>query len=81
MDGALVTVLFDRTPAMSTYLLAWVLGEFESVESRTKRDVLVRVWTTLGKKGEAELACDVACRCLDWCPSGMRPNMSVIDIT
>lgn len=59
-------VLFDKTPIMSTYLLAWVIGEFESVESKTKRDILVRVWTTIGNKNKAEFACDVACRCLDF---------------
>eukprot|EP01084_Bolivina_argentea_P260065 439060_1 len=29
------TVLFDITPIMSTYLLAWIIGEFESIESKT----------------------------------------------
>jgi len=65
-DDKNVTVLFDKTPIMSTYLLAWVIGEFESVESKTSRDILVRVWTTIGRKSEAEFACDVACRCLDF---------------
>merc|ERR1719419_505925 len=35
-----VTVLFGKTPVMSTYLLAWVIGEFESVESRTDRGII-----------------------------------------
>eukprot|EP01084_Bolivina_argentea_P279212 477320_1 len=60
------TVLFDKTPVMSTYLLAWIVGEFECIESKTNRDILVRVWTTIGNKSKGEFACDVACRCLDF---------------
>eukprot|EP01084_Bolivina_argentea_P265221 449467_1 len=59
-------ILFDKTPIMSTYLLAWVIGEFEYVESKTSRDIIVRVWTTIGKKSQAQFACDVACKCLDF---------------
>ena len=56
-DDKNVTVLFDKTPVMSTYLLAWIIGEFESVQSKTSRDILVRVWATIGRKSEAEFAC------------------------
>src|SRR4051794_31544740 len=31
------TVVFDRTPIMSTYLPAWAVGDFEYVEEYTKR--------------------------------------------
>ena len=51
---------------MSTYSLAWIIGEFEYVESKTSRDIIVRIWTTIGKKSQAEFACNVACRCLDF---------------
>ena len=34
-EGETKTVTFDRTPIMSTYLVAVVVGEFDYVESKT----------------------------------------------
>jgi len=65
-DNNTKTVSFEKTPIMSTYLLAWAIGEFENVESKTKRDIIVRVWTTPGNKHKAEFACEVACKALDF---------------
>lgn len=31
------TVVFERSPIMSTYLLAWAIGDFEYVEAHTER--------------------------------------------
>ncbi|MBI5220762.1 MAG: M1 family metallopeptidase [Candidatus Liptonbacteria bacterium] len=59
-------VQFAPTPRMSTYLLAFIVGEFESVERRTRHGVLVRVFTTPGKKHQAQFALDVACRALSF---------------
>ena len=47
------TVSFERTPIMSTYLLAWAVGDFEYIEDFTKRTyngkhLPVRVYTTKG---------------------------------
>lgn len=36
-DSGLVRDSFQQTPVMSTYLLAWVIGEFECVEGKTQR--------------------------------------------
>jgi puromycin-sensitive aminopeptidase len=41
-------VVFATTPLMSTYLVAWVVGEFDCVERATKEGVAVRVWTPPG---------------------------------
>jgi aminopeptidase N len=51
-DG-LKIVSFQRTPIMSTYLLAWAVGDFEWIEDFTKRTYAgkhlpVRVYTTRG---------------------------------
>jgi len=62
----LKTVSFQKTPIMSTYLLAWAIGEFENVESKTSRGIIVRVWTTPGNKHKADFACEVACKALDF---------------
>src|SRR3989344_471946 len=51
---------------MSTYLLAFIVGDFEYIEGRTKNNVLVRVFTTPGKKEQARYALDVACKSLDF---------------
>ncbi len=59
-------VSFARTPKMSTYLLAFLIGDFEWVEKKTKRGVLVRVMTVPGKKHQAHFALDVAVRSLEF---------------
>lgn len=59
-------VEFLPTPKMSTYLLAFIVGEFEYIESKTKRGVLVRVFTTPGKKEQARFALDVAIKCMEF---------------
>lgn len=59
-------VRFKPTPKMSTYLLAFVSGEFESIEKKTKNGVLVRAFTTAGKKQQVRFALDTAVRVLDF---------------
>lgn len=44
-DQKLVTS-FETSPKMSTYLLAFVAGEMQSLETKTKSGVLVRSWAT-----------------------------------
>ena len=60
-------VSFKETPQMSTYLLAFIIGEFESIEKKIRignRDVLVRVLTTPEKKDHSSFALDVAIRAI-----------------
>ncbi len=59
-------VNFAPTPKMSTYLLAFIVGEFESIEGKTKDGILVRVFTTPGKKHQAKFSLDVAIKCLEF---------------
>lgn len=71
-NGDLKTVTFERTPKMSTYLLAWAVGEFEYVESFTQdiyadgKRLPVRIYTTPGYTKDAQLALDVAPRIIDY---------------
>ncbi|HEV7423827.1 MAG TPA: M1 family metallopeptidase, partial [Candidatus Paceibacterota bacterium] len=59
-------VKFAPTPKMSTYLLAFIVGDFEYVEKKSNRGVIVRVHTTHGKKHQAKFALDVTVRVLEF---------------
>ena len=58
-------VRFMDSPLMSTYLLAFVVGEFDYVQDMTKHGVLVRVYTPPGKSESGMFVLDCATRCLD----------------
>jgi len=65
------TVLFERTPIMSTYLLAWAIGDFEYVETTTKRkyngkNLPVRVYTTRGLKDQGRFALENCHQIVDY---------------
>ncbi|PYI30864.1 hypothetical protein BP00DRAFT_345294 [Aspergillus indologenus CBS 114.80] len=67
----LKVVSFERTPVMSTYLLAWAVGDFEYVEAMTERkyqgkSIPVRVYTTRGLKEQARFALECAHRTVDY---------------
>ncbi len=59
-------VSFAPSPIMSTYLLAFIIGEFEYLEGFTKENVQVRVFTTPGKKHQAKFALETAIRSLEF---------------
>ncbi|PQE12886.1 hypothetical protein CJF30_00002794 [Rutstroemia sp. NJR-2017a BBW] len=64
-------VSFERTPVMSTYLLAWAMGDFEYVEDYTKRKyngkaIPVRVYTTRGLIDQAQYALEHAPKTIDF---------------
>lgn len=60
------TVIFEETPMMSTYLLAFVIGELEYVEGKTNEGTIVRILTTPGKKDKAKFPLDVAIKSLEF---------------
>ncbi|XP_062708639.1 puromycin-sensitive aminopeptidase isoform X3 [Aedes albopictus] len=64
-DG-LRTLKYGRTPIMSTYLVAVVVGEFDYVEGKSKDGVLVRVFTPVGKNEQGKFALDVAIEVLHY---------------
>jgi aminopeptidase N len=69
-DG-LKKVAFEKTPAMSTYLAAWAIGDFEYVEGFTERKyngkpLPVRVYTTRGLKEQGRFALEHAHKTLDY---------------
>lgn len=66
VDDNLRSVRFDRTPVMSTYLVAAVVGEYDYVEGKSKDGVLVRVYTPVGKKEQGLFALGVATKVLPY---------------
>ena len=59
-------VKFAPTPKMSSYLLAFIVGKFEHIETKTKEGVLIRVFVTPGKKKQAEFALEAAAKILSF---------------
>lgn len=63
---------FQKTPIMSTYLLAWALGELEYIEGFTEdkyfndKPLPVRIYTTNGYTKDAEFALSLAPRIVDY---------------
>ncbi|MEW6440418.1 MAG: M1 family metallopeptidase [bacterium] len=64
-DGT-TRVRFAETPIMSTYLLAFIVGDFDRVEGETREGIGVSVYTPPGKKEQGRFALDVAVRSLSF---------------
>lgn len=59
-------IKFYPTPKMSTYLLAFIVGDFEYLEKTAKNGVRIRVYTTPGKKHQAKFALDCTVKTLEF---------------
>lgn len=64
-------VSFETTPAMSTYLLAWAIGDFAFVEAFTDKlyngnKIPVRVYTVRGIEDQGTLALSMAPKVIDF---------------
>ncbi|KAI4242677.1 MAG: hypothetical protein L6R40_003898 [Gallowayella cf. fulva] len=69
--NGLKVVSFERTPVMSTYLLAWAFGDLEYVEDFTRRKyngkpIPVRIYTTRGLKEQARFGLKNAYQVVDY---------------
>ena len=60
------TVVFDQTPVMSTYLLAFVIGDLSHVEKEAADGTVVAVWTTRGKERQGDFALDTSVKLLSF---------------
>ncbi|KAJ3332171.1 hypothetical protein HDU93_009301 [Gonapodya sp. JEL0774] len=54
------TYVFQETPRMSTYLVAFVTSEFEYIETVTPRGTKIRAYTTPNHTSQAQYSLDVA---------------------
>ncbi len=67
IDGATLVTTFQTTPRMSTYLLAWVIGELNQKTAKTKRGVEVSVWATPAQATDSlDFALGIAIRTIDF---------------
>ncbi|PKB58873.1 MAG: hypothetical protein BZY83_04855, partial [SAR202 cluster bacterium Casp-Chloro-G2] len=62
----LKSVRFAETPIMSTYLLAFVVGNLTSITQRSESGTMVGVWTTPGKESQAGFALDTSVKLLGY---------------
>ena len=60
------TLVFDETPVMSTYLLAFVIGDLAHIEKEAADGTVVGVWTTRGKEAQGEFALDTSVKLLSF---------------
>ena len=65
-DNNRQTTFFNTTPIMSTYLLAFIAGELEYLESKTKDGVVVRTYATPDNVKFTKFALETAVKCLEY---------------
>ena len=65
-DGHLVTT-FLPSPKMSSYLLAWIVGDLQKVSGKTERGVEVNIWSTpVQPIASLDFALDIAIRSIEF---------------
>lgn len=66
-NGNSRTTTFEKTPRMSSYLLAFVIGELHKKTARTKSGVEVNVWATPAQnENTLDFALNIATRSIDF---------------
>lgn len=60
------SVRFVPSPLMSTYLLAFVVGDLSSIEQRAENGTLVRIWAIRGKEEQGRFALETSVRLLSY---------------
>ncbi len=66
LDAGFKSVMFHRTPIMSTYLMAFVVGDLSYIEREAVNNTTVGVWTTRGKEEHGRFALETSARMLEF---------------
>ena len=66
LDGGLKSLRFGETPIMSTYLLAFVVGDLVGIHQQANEKTTVGVWTTRGKEDQGRFALDTSVKLLSY---------------
>ena len=64
LDAGFKSIMFGRTPIMSTYLMAFVIGDLSYIEQEAANNTTVGVWTTRGKEEQGRFALETSARML-----------------
>ena len=66
LDAGYKSVMFGRTPIMSTYLMAFIVGDLTYIEQEAVNNTTVGVWTTRGKEEQGRFALETSARMLSF---------------
>lgn len=67
VEGNQLVTTFETTPRMSSYLLAFVVGELHKKTAQTKSGVEVNIWATPAQRPESlDFALDIATKTIDF---------------
>ncbi|MBC7564642.1 M1 family metallopeptidase [Candidatus Saccharibacteria bacterium] len=67
VENDLLVTNFETTPRMSSYLLAWVIGELQKKSAKTKSGVEVNIYATPSQAPESlDFALDIATRGIEF---------------
>ncbi len=66
LDAGFKSVMFNRTPIMSTYLMAFIVGDLSYIEQEAVNNTTVGVWTTRGKEEQGRFALETSARMLEF---------------
>lgn len=65
-DQSKKVLKFATTPIMSTYLVAYVIGEYDCIQQTSKNNTEIKVYTPVGKTDQGEFSLNMAVKCLDF---------------
>ncbi|KAG6476954.1 hypothetical protein ZIOFF_066204 [Zingiber officinale] len=65
-NGIIKTVYFQESPIMSTYLVAFVVGSLDYIETYSSDGLKIRVYTRIGKSNQGKFALDLTTKTLDF---------------